>query len=392
VSELKFLPYGRQWVDSEDIKAVEEVLASDWLTTGPKVEKFEELLAGETNANYAVVFNSGTAALHAAYYAGGICPGDEVITSPITFAATANAALYLGARPVFVDIDYETGNIDPSKIERAVNKKTKIIAPVDFAGRPANLAEIADITRKNDLIIVEDAAHALGACYLGQKTGSLSDMTIFSFHPVKHITTGEGGAVVTDNQDYYQRLLMFRNHGITRNHGTTADQDLTEEEREPWYYEMQVLGYNYRLTDIQCALGISQLKKLEKFVELRRRIAREYNSRLSSLADYLDLPSHSDVSNSSWHLYVIRVKSGPATRRRLFNYLRAKNIGVQVHYIPVYWHPYYSQLGYQKGICPEAEKFYGSVISLPIYPQIDISDIERVCEEIYRFFEVKYFG
>ena len=377
---MEYIPYARQWLDEDDVRAVTEVLVSDWLTTGPKVKEFEEKLARRVGARYAVVLNSGTAALHAAYFAAGVQRGDEIITSPLTFAATANAALYLGARPVFVDIEYDTGNLDPLLIEKAVSTKTRVIAPVDFTGRPAEMDVIMAAAKKHNLVVVEDAAHALGAVYKGKNIGSIADMTIFSFHPVKHITTGEGGAVATDDPVYYQELLKFRSHGITKEQGQLA------ELHGDWYYEMQTLGYNYRMTDIQCALGISQLDKLDRFVEKRRRIAGEYRERLAGLTEYLELPG--DNPDASWHLYVIKVKSGPAERKRLYDYLHTRRIGVQVHYLPVYWHPYYRELGYKKGLCPRAEEFYSKALSLPIFPKMTREDMDRVCEELYRFFEV----
>lgn len=377
---MEYIPYARQWLDEDDVRAVTEVLVSDWLTTGPKVKEFEEKLARRVGARYAVVLNSGTAALHAAYFAAGVQRGDEIITSPLTFAATANAALYLGARPVFVDIEYDTGNLDPLLIEEAVSTKTRVIAPVDFTGRLAEMDVIMAAAKKHNLVVVEDAAHALGAVYKGKNIGSIADMTIFSFHPVKHITTGEGGAVATDDPVYYQELLKFRSHGITKEQGQLA------ELHGDWYYEMQTLGYNYRMTDIQCALGISQLDKLDRFVEKRRRIAGEYRERLAGLTEYLELPG--DNPDASWHLYVIKVKSGPAERKRLYDYLHTRRIGVQVHYLPVYWHPYYRELGYEKGLCPRAEEFYSKALSLPIFPKMTREDMDRVCEELYRFFEV----
>lgn len=377
---MEYIPYARQWLDEDDIWAVTEVLTSDWLTTGPKVKEFEEKLARRVGARYAVVLNSGTAALHAAYFAAGVRNGDEIITSPLTFAATANAALYLGARPVFVDVEYDTGNLDPLLIEKAVSTKTRVIAPVDFTGRPAEMDAIMAAAQKHNLVVVEDAAHALGAVYKGKNIGSVADMTIFSFHPVKHITTGEGGAVATDDPVFYQELLKFRSHGITKEQG-----QLTELHGD-WYYEMQTLGYNYRMTDIQCALGISQLDKLDRFVEKRRRIAGEYRERLDGLAEYLELPG--DNLDASWHLYVIKVKSGPAERKRLYDYLHTRRVGVQVHYLPVYWHPYYRELGYKKGLCPRAEEFYSKALSLPIFPKMTREDMDRVCKDIYSFFEV----
>lgn len=378
---MEHLPYGRQWIDEDDINSVAGVLSSDFITTGPKIKEFEEKLAAKVSAKFAVAFNSGTAALHAAYFAAGLNRENEIITSPITFAATANASLYLGAKPVFVDINYSTGNINPAKIEQAVTGKTKIIAPVHFAGQPVEISEIKAIANKHGLIVVEDAAHALGAAYKKQPIGSISDLTIFSFHPVKNITTGEGGAVATNNPYYYEKLQMFRSHGIVK------DQKMVEE-IGLWYYQMEVLGYNYRLTDFQAALGLSQLKKLDAFIDKRRWLAAEYNKRLLPLLDFIDLPVVNEDVEPSWHLYTIKVKGGEKERRALFDYLQSRKIGVQVHYIPVYWHPYYQQMGYTRGACPEAERFYRGVISLPMFPKMNEPDVSRVCENIADFFGV----
>lgn len=376
---MDFLPYGKQYIDQDDIQAVLKVLQSDWLTTGPKVAEFECALAKRAGASYAVTFNSGTAALHAAYFAAGVGPGDEVITSPITFAATANAALFLGAKPVFCDIRKDTLNLDPSLIKRHINSRTKMLAPVDFAGHPADLDDIMEIAGQHGLVVVEDAAHALGALYHGRPVGSLADMTIFSFHPVKHITTGEGGAVVTNNQDYYEKMLAFRSHGMVRK------KERLIEYHGPWYHEMQYLGYNYRITDIQCALGISQLKKLDSFLEKRRALADFYNRELSSLEN-LKLPVTIPRISPAWHLYVIRMKGNNPLRRELYEALHVAGIGVQVHYLPVYWHPYYVKLGYKKGLCPVAEDYYWRTLSLPIFPAMTVEDTARVTKEIKNLF------
>ena len=374
---MNFLPYGKQSLDQDDVAAVLEVLQSDWLTTGPKVQEFETALAQRVEAGYAVVFNSGTAALHAAYFAAGVGVGDEVITSPITFAATANAALYLGAKPVFADVQQDTINIDPVALEQLITPRTKVLAPVDFAGHPANMEVIMDIAHSNNLVVVEDAAHALGATYHGRSIGSLADMTIFSFHPVKHITTGEGGAVVTNNEDYYEKLLAFRSHGIVR------DEEKLTESHGPWYYEMQYLGYNYRITDIQCALGISQLKKLDSFLEKRQAIVNFYNQQFVDL-EKIELPVLLAGISAAWHLYVIRLNGENPPRRKVFEELLKLGIGVQVHYLPVYWHPYYQKLGYTKGLCPVAEDYYWRAISLPIFPTMTWDDANRVVSEIRR--------
>lgn len=377
MNKKDFLPYGKQCIDPDDARAVLEALQSDWLTTGPRVEEFEAKLAARCGTRYAAVLNSGTAALHAAYFAAGVEPGDEVVTSPITFAATANAALYLGARPVFADVRPDTVSIDPDKLERCITPRTRVLAPVDFAGHPADLDRVMEVARKNNLVVVEDAAHALGASYHGRPVGSLADMTVFSFHPVKHITTGEGGAVVTGNKDYHEKILSFRSHGMVR-----------EVERltgfhGPWYHEMQCLGYNYRITDIQCALGISQLKKLDGFLQKRQALVDFYNDQLGGL-ELLDTPVTLPGCTPAWHLYAIRLKGPRPPRKELYLGLHRAGIGAQVHYIPVYRHPYYRGLGYPEGLCPVAEDYYSRTISLPLFPLMDQEDVKRVVFEVKR--------
>lgn len=372
---LKIIPYGKQCIEEDDIQAVVNVLKSDWLTTGPKVAEFEKALAERVGAKHVVVFSSGTAALHAAYYAAGVQEGDEVITSPITFAATANAALYLGAKPVFVDVDRDTININPGLIETAITERTKVIAPVDFAGHPADLSPIMKTAEEYNLVVVEDAAHSLGALYRGKKVGSIAHMTIFSFHPVKHITTGEGGAVATNNPDYYEKLLKFRSHGIVK------ERDKLYEYHGLWSQEMQQMGFNYRLTDIQCALGISQLRKLDRFLKRRQDLVDLYN-RLLREQDAVRLPGVKGDVLPAWHLYYIRLLGKPALRENVFEELRSRGIGVQVHYLPVYWHPYYQKLGYQKGLCPEAEAYYQSCMSLPLFPSLSDTEVEKVVGEL----------
>lgn len=374
-----YLPYGRQWIDEEDIEAVVEALKGDFLTTGPYVSRFERAIADYVGAKYAVAFSNGTAALHGACFAAGIGEGDEVITTPMTFAASANCVLYRGGVPVFADIDEKTYNIDPQSVEEKITERTKAIIPVDFAGQPADLDPILEIAEKHRLIVIEDAAHALGAVYKGRKVGSISDMTMFSFHPVKLITTGEGGIIVTNNEEYYERLLQFRTHGITRDRSRMA------EDHGPWYYEMQFLGYNYRLTDIQAALGLSQLKKIEKFLELRRRYAAMYNDAFKGM-DELILPHQPEWAESGWHLYVIRLRPEKlaASRREIFEALQRQNIGVNVHYIPVHYQPYYRKLGYDKGICPKAERVYEEILTLPLFPAMSEQDVRDVIETVKR--------
>ena len=371
------IPYSRQQIDEADIKAVVKTLRSDWLTQGPAIAQFETALASYTGARYAVVFSNGTAALHGAYFAAGLKAGDEFVTTALTFAATANAGLYLGAKPVFADVD-AYGNLDPKAVAKKITKKTKMIAVVDYTGRPADLASFKRLAKKNNLIFIEDACQALGARYQGKKVGAISDLTVFSFHPVKTIATGEGGAVVTDSKKYYEKLLLFRSHGITKDPTRFKYKSPGD-----WYMEMQALGFNYRLTDLQAALGISQLKKADRFVSARKKIAARYARSLKNLSEFIELPSEEKNSSSSWHLYVIRLKGKFAKKRAIiFKKLREAGIGVQVHHLPVYWHPYYRELGYKKGLCPKAEEFYESAISLPIFPGLSNTDQRFVIQTI----------
>lgn len=368
-----YIPYGRQSVDEDDIQAVVDVLRSDYLTTGPMVAEFERTVAEYVGAKYAVAVNSGTAALHIACLAAGLSEGDEVITTPITFAASANCVLYCGAVPVFADIDPLTYNIDPAEIEKKITEKTKALIPVHYTGQPCDMDAIRAIAEKHHLMVIEDAAHALGAAYHskmdanGQETGglnrrmigSISDMTCFSFHPVKPITSGEGGMVVTDDEELYEKLLLYRTHGISR------DAKWLTEDQGPWYYQQRFLGYNYRITDISCALGKSQMNKLELFLQKRREIAGRYEEAFAGEKG-LQLPQQAENTESGWHLYMIQVLE--KDRREVFEALRAAGIGVNVHYIPVYQHPYYQELGYAEVHCPNAEGFYDRAISLPIFP------------------------
>lgn len=375
------IPYSRHLLDEDDMAVVNAVLNSDFITQGPKIKEFEERLSAYCCAKYAVVFNSGTSALHGAYFSAGLSSGEEVITSPLTFVATANAALMLGANPVFVDVEYDTGNIDATLVESAINSRTKIIVPVHFAGHPSDMEKINYLAGKYNLKVVEDACHAIGALYKGEITGNCkySDMTVFSFHPAKHITTAEGGAVITNNPDIYNKLLMFRTHGITK-------ENFMGEPDGEWYYEMQFLGYNYRLTDIQAALGISQLKKIDSFIKRRREIASRYN-RIFENNPFFDLPVERDYVNVSYHLYPIRLKDKYKVKKKdIFSRLLKMDLGVQVHYIPVYLQPYYRKLGYKKRQCPQAEEFYAREISIPIYPAMSDMDIEQVAEKIETVF------
>ncbi|NLI10082.1 MAG: UDP-4-amino-4,6-dideoxy-N-acetyl-beta-L-altrosamine transaminase [Elusimicrobia bacterium] len=362
----KLIPYGKQYIDDADISSVSGVLKTDWITQGPKVREFEESLCKYTGAKYAVAVSNGTAALHMAALAAEIQNGDEVITSPLTFAASANCVLYCGGNVVFCDIEPDTGNIAIDKIESLITKKTKAIIPVHYSGHPVDLEKLEKIAKKYNLIVIEDAAHALGAEYKGDKIGNCkySDMTILSFHPVKHITTGEGGAVLTNRKDLYDKLMAVRTHGITKENFRYYDSKYDG----AWYYEMQYLGFNYRITDFQCALGISQMNKLDSFVKRRREIAKIYKEKLADIKG-ITLPTEKGYAKSSYHLYPIRTESR-IKRKKMFDFLRSKNIGVQVHYIPVYSHPYYRNLGYKEGLCPLAEEFYYREISMPMYPAL----------------------
>ncbi|MBM7866724.1 UDP-4-amino-4,6-dideoxy-N-acetyl-beta-L-altrosamine transaminase [Heliobacterium gestii] len=372
----EWIPYARQSIDEEDIAAVAEALRGDYLTTGPAIDRFEAALARRVGARFGVAVSSGTAALHAAYFAAGIGPGDEVIVPANTFAATANAALYLGAKPVFADIEPDTGNVDVAAVASLITERTRAIVPVHFAGLPADIAAIRDMAERYGLPVIEDAAHALGAAVEGRPVGSLSAMTTLSFHPVKHIATGEGGMVVTDDEELYRKLVLFRSHGITR------DRAFMEADEGAWYYEMHALGYNYRMTDIQAVLGESQLKKLDRFLDRRREIADRYDRELACLNEAIALPGRRRGRESAWHLYVIRVVAGEARRKAFVDYLRERGILVNVHYRPVYLHPYYRNLGYGPGLCPAAERFYSQAVSLPMYAGLTESQQARVIEAV----------
>ena len=378
----EFIPYGSQWIDEQDIEAVVETLKSDYLTTGPKINEFEEKFADYVDAKYAVAIANGTAALHAATYAAEINEGDEVITTPITFAATVNSILYQNATPVFADIDPDTYNISVESIEEKITDNTKAIIPVHYTGQPCEMDKIKKIADKYNLTVIADGAHAVGAEYKGLKIGSIADMTTFSFHPVKHITTGEGGMITTDSKELYNKLIMFRTHGITKD-----NYEYINESHGPWYHEQQELGYNYRITDIQCALGISQLEKIDKFLERRREIVKEYNKAFSDL-DGIIIPKQLEETNSAWHLYVIQLELEKLTadRKEIFKALRDKNLGVNVHYIPVYYHPYYQKLGYEKGICPNAQRLYERIITIPLYPKMSDQQVEEVIKRIISVF------
>jgi perosamine synthetase len=367
------IPYGRQTIDEDDLKAVNDVLRSDWLTTGPKVVEFEQAVADYVGTKYAVAVSNGTAALHATMYAIGIGPCDEVIVPPMTFAATANCVVFQGGTPVFADVDPDTLLLDPAKVEEKITEKTRAIIGVDYAGQPCDWDKLRGIADKHGLRLVADGCHALGAEYKGHKVGSLADMTVFSFHPVKHITTGEGGMIATDDPELAGRMRLFRTHGIT----TDARQ---REEQGSWFYEMVDLGYNFRITDFQCALGISQLQKLPKFLERRREIATLYDGAFSELSEITPLMVRKD-SLHAYHIYVVRVDGDTIgiDRATLFTKLRKNGIGVNVHYIPVHLHPFYREKFYTApGLCPIAESAYEQIISLPMFPGMSDGDVENI--------------
>lgn len=366
------LPYGKQLVDDEDRKAVDAVLRGDWLTTGPHVKAFENAVTEFTGAKHGVAVSTGTAALHAALHSIDIAPGDEVIVPAISFVATANCALYMGARPVFADLERETLNISPEEIQKKITPKTRAIVAVDFAGHPCDHDALRAIAKQHSLKVVSDAAHSLGATYKGRNVGMLQDLTALSFHPVKHITTGEGGMVISDDGEVDKRLRSFRHHGIDldfhkRNHGQT------------WQYDVVMLGFNYRIPDINCALGTAQMQKLPSWLQRRREIAAAYAKAFADL-DTIDVPTEQSGCESAWHLYVVRLNLPKLTvgRKEFFTALRAENIGVNVHYIPIPWMSYYQSLGYRPGDWPVAETEYERTISLPIFPAMTDQDVDDV--------------
>ncbi len=389
-------PYSRQSIGADDLEAVMAVLKSDYLTQGPAVEAFERSLSEYANVRYAVAMSSGTAALHAAYFAAGIEADSEIITSPITFAATSNAALMLGIKPVFVDVESDSGNMDTALLEPLINSATKAIVPVHYSGHPVDMPAVHAIAQRHGLFVIEDACHAISAEYRRQgakgesaggsdndwiRIGSCmhSDITVFSFHPVKPMTTGEGGAALTNDAEIYRRLKQFRTHGITK-------EKFMNEPHGEWYYEMQFLGNNYRMTDIQAALGTSQLKKLDGFTERRRAIASRY---IEAFKDnpYFDIPVQRSYARSSHHLYPIRLRDACKENKRvIFSRLKEKGLGVQVHYIPVYLQPYYQQMGFKQGLCPLAEDFYEREISIPLYQGMSDADAAQVAHRLLSAF------
>lgn len=375
--------YGHQYIDEADIQAVVDVLKSDYLTCGPKIEELEHRLCEVTGAKYAVVCSNGTAALHMACLAAGVSEGDEVITTPITFAASANCALYCGARPVFADINEETYNIDPANVEALTNEKTKAVVAVDFTGQSVELDRLLAHCKKNRLVLIEDGAHVIGTSYNHQKNGSIADMTTLSFHPVKTITGGEGGAVLTNSEEYYKKLLLFRAHGITR-----EPELMAHEPDGPWYYEQIALGMNYRMTDIQAALIISQLDKLPAFSARRKEIVKAYDEAFTKLPQ-LFVQKEIPESDTTRHLYILRIRPEKLTidRKKFFEALAAENVCCNVHYIPTYYFPYYEKLGYKRGLCPKAEKLYEEMISLPLYYAMSDQDVTDVIQAVTKIAE-----
>ena len=378
--------YGRQLVDEEDVAAVCDVLRSDYLTCGPKVTEMEEALKAYTGAKYAVAVSNGTAALHCACIAAGIGEGDEVITTPITFAASANCALYCGARPVFADINPETYNIDPESIRANITKKTKAVVAVDFTGQAVQHKEIRKICDEFGLVFIEDAAHAIATKYEGKQVGSLADMTTFSFHPVKTITGGEGGAIMTNNKEFYKKLVLAHAHGITH------DETLMEEapHEGPWYYEEISMGYNYRITDFQAALIVSQMRKLDKFVARRKEIVNAYDEAFKNIPE-IYVQKEIPESDTCRHLYIIQLKLDKlnCTRKQFFDAMSAENVQCQIHYVPVYWFPYYRHLGYERGLCPNAEKMYEGIMSIPLYPKMtdkDVADVIMAIKKVISYY------
>lgn len=373
MSTSSFIPYGRQIIDDSDIAAVVEALRSDWLTTGPAVERFETDICAYTGARYAIAVSNGTAALHAAMFAIDIGPGDEVIVTPMTFAASANCILYQGGTPVFADVVPDTLLLNPVAVEAAVTPRTKAIIAVDYAGHPCDWDALRAIADRHHLALVDDGCHALGARYKGRMVGTLADITVFSFHPVKPITTGEGGMAVTGDAHFAARMRAFRGHGIT----TTASQ---REKSGAWFYEMTELGYNYRITDLQCALGSSQIKKLDGWTEKRNTLARHYDAAFAAQDKVRPLRCAPEI-NHAYHLYVVRVPE----RDRLFRSLRNGGIGANIHYIPVYLHPYYQTLGYRQGLCPMAEAAYTEILTLPLWPRMTEKDIALISKKMGEF-------
>ena len=372
--------YGHHYIDEADIKAVCNVLQSDALTCGPKIAELEEKLCELTGAKYAVVCSNGTAALHMACMAAGVSAGDEVITTPITFAASANCALYCGAKPIFADINERTYNLDAAEVEKKITPASRAVVAVDYTGQAVELDRFQKLCREHGLVLIEDAAHSIGTSYKGKMIGSIADMTTFSFHPVKTVTGGEGGAVLTNREDYYQKLLLFRAHGITRD-----EKQLEHAPHGSWYYEQTALSTNYRMTDIQAALICSQLEKLERFSRRRKEIVARYDEAFLKIPQLI-VQEEIPESDTTRHLYILRIRPEQLKidRKHFYDAMAAENIQCNVHYIPVYWHPYYEHLGYKRGECPKAEKLYEEMMSLPLYYSMTDEDVENVIEAVQK--------
>ncbi|WP_223694630.1 UDP-4-amino-4,6-dideoxy-N-acetyl-beta-L-altrosamine transaminase [Leifsonia poae] len=366
------IPYGRQSISDADIAAVADVLRGDWLTIGPMVGTFEKAIAEVASTPDAVAVNSGTSALHSAYAASGITRGDEVVTTPLTFVATAATAMAQGATIRFADIQPDTGNIDPTAVAEQINERTKVVAAVDYAGHPADLDDLSTIAHDAGALLLEDAAHAIGSIYRGRVVGSISDLTTFSFFPTKNMTTAEGGAVVSPDPALIDGARRFKGHGMVRDRS-----QLRYPDEGPWHQEVQSLGLNYRLPDVLCALGVSQIARIAEFKQRRTAIFDHYVASLSDVPG-LTLPTKREDVDPMWHLFPVRVHDGQ--RRRVFDHLRDNGVLVQVNYIPVYWHPVFEDLGYRRGMCPVAEQFYREEISLPMYADLSRSDQDRVIE------------
>lgn len=386
---LEKIYYGKQWINEADIQAVNEVLRGDYLTTGPHIDQLEKRLVSYTGAKYGAVCSSGTAALHLALLAAGIVTGDEVIVSAMTFIASANAILYCGAIPVFADIDESTYNIDPENIEKLITDKTKAVLAVDYTGEPADLKRLSVICHKHGLILIEDAAHSIGAQYEGKNIGSIADLTTFSFHPVKTITGGEGGAVMTNNYEYYRKVKLLSRHGVT--YEESEMQDLPHE--GPWVNEQIMLGYNYRITDMQCALIMSQLSRIDMFVDRRRSIAEKYDEAFGKIPQLI-LQKSLPLAKSCRQLYLLHLKCEllNCSRKEFYDALDAEGIHCMVHYVPVYLMPYYRQLGYKSGLCPLAERLYKEIMSIPCYPKMSDDDVEDVIlavEKLINYYAIK---
>ena len=375
----KKIYYGRQWIDESDVKEVAETLTGDLITCGPKVAALEKKLCEVTGAKYAVSVSNGTAALHCACIAAGLGPGDEVITTPLTFAASANCAVYVGATPVFADVDPGTYNIDPASIEERITERTKAVVAVDYTGQAVDHDRIREICDLHGLTLIIDAAHAIGTKYKGQPEGSIADVTCFSFHPVKTITSGEGGAVTTNDPELYKKIFMASQHGIERD----PDKFVDKAPEGPWVYEMQTLGFNYRMTDFQAALLISQLNRLKEFSDRRKEIVKRYDEAFADIPEII-VQKEIPESDTTRHLYIIQLVLDKlsCTRREFFDAMSAENVQCQVHYVPVYYFPFYQERGYKKGLCPVAEKIYEGIMSIPLYPLMTDEDVESVISAV----------